>query len=189
MTITIHTLVMSMQLALAIVFAVAAWHKISNRSRFAEVLHSYDVIPAQAGRATYTILVLLLASAEIVVSTLLVSQAILGTTPVALTAAIALLSIYTLALARVYTRGDKKFDCGCAFAESSEITPGYFILRNVALISVCIFAYSVQVYHGESPALLFVALPFSLFLTFLYWSMDVLQENFQKANQIRSVYD
>lgn len=93
-------------LGLALLFGVAAGHKLADRERFLAVVKNYDLVPERlvplAGAAVM--------AAEIVAIMLLVLPPV--RTPGAYLS-VALLAAYALAIAINLLRGRTRIDCGC----------------------------------------------------------------------------
>jgi hypothetical protein len=118
---------LSIGLALALLFAAAAWHKASDRIRFHATLRGYGLLPRWFVAPVARFLPLLEAS-------IAVALLVPPTRPTAALAAIALLTAYTLAIAANLARGRRDIDCGC-FASSGRVPlSSWLVTRNVLLI-------------------------------------------------------
>ncbi len=118
---------LSLRLALALLFAAAAWHKVSDRVRFGATLRAYRLLPPWLVAPVARLLPL--AEAAIAIGFLypLTRQA-------AVFAAVPLLIVYTVAIAANLARGRREIDCGC-FASSARVPLStWLVVRNVILI-------------------------------------------------------
>jgi hypothetical protein len=114
---------------LALLFASAAWHKLSDLAAFRIVLHDYQVLP----------LALVTPATAIVIATELGLAATLPWAPSAPTAAwvaIALLGVYATAIGINLARGRRTLDCGCAPSAYRQPLSEWLLVRNAALILV-----------------------------------------------------
>lgn len=116
------------RLSLAVLFAQAAWHKLSDLGAFRRALYAYDLVP---DRALYFVSVALPLVEAAVVAALVV--------PAAATAggsgAFSLLAVYTAAIALNLARGKRDVDCGCGSkALSPRLGPGLVARNGVALV-------------------------------------------------------
>lgn len=118
---------LTLRTALALLFAAAAWHKVSDRSRFAASLDAYALLPA---RLVWPISLLLPA----LECSLAIGLLYATTREPAAIASMALLTLYTVAIATNLARGRRDMDCGC-FASSARVplTP-WLVVRNLVLI-------------------------------------------------------
>ena len=117
----------SLRIALALLFATAAWHKLSDRRRFEGSIRAYRLAPS----AWAPLLAWLLPLVEGAVALGLLHPPSHRTAAVA---AAATLSIYTVAVAVNLARGQRDIDCGC-FASTATVplSPG-LVGRNLGLI-------------------------------------------------------
>lgn len=119
---------LTLRTAFALLFAAAAWHKVSNRTRFAASLDAYALLPARLVAP----ISLLLPALECALAIGLLHAP--SREPAAI-ASMALLALYTGAIATNLARGRREMDCGC-FASSARVplTP-WLVVRNLVLIS------------------------------------------------------
>jgi uncharacterized membrane protein YphA (DoxX/SURF4 family) len=118
----------SLHLGFALLFITAARHKLSDRPRFAAAVRGYALLPARVS----TPLALLLPALEAAVALGLIVPA--WQRPAAITA-IALLLLYTGAIAISLARGRHRIDCGCFSSRGATPITGGLLGRNVALIA------------------------------------------------------
>jgi uncharacterized membrane protein YphA (DoxX/SURF4 family) len=117
----------SLRLALALLFAAAAWHKVSDRVRFGATVRAYRLMPPRLVSPVTQILPL--AEVSIAIG-LLYPQ----TQHAAAFAAVLLLVLYTVAIAANLALGRREIDCGC-FASSTRVPlSNGLVVRNVILI-------------------------------------------------------
>lgn len=118
---------LTLRVGLAILFAAAAWHKLSDRARFAASLRAYELLP----RRVLSPVAWLLPALECAIALGLLHAP--SREPAAL-ASMALLTVYTGAIAANLARGRREIDCGC-FASSARVPlSSWLIARNLILI-------------------------------------------------------
>lgn len=118
---------LSVCLALALLFAAAAWHKASDRIRFGAVVRAYDLLPSWLVAPAARLLPLLEASIAI-------GLLYPPSREVAAIAAVPLLALYTAAISVNIARGRREIDCGCFAASARVPLSNWLVLRNVVLI-------------------------------------------------------
>lgn len=118
---------LSICVALALLFAAAAWHKVSDRLRFGVALRAYDLLPSWlVAPVTW-----LLPGLEACIA---VGLAYPPTRRAAALAAGLLLMLYTVAIAVNLARGRREIDCGC-FASSARVPLSrWLVVRNLILV-------------------------------------------------------
>jgi hypothetical protein len=118
---------LSLCLGLALLFAVAAWHKVSDRARFRASLRGYRLLPSWLIPPVAWFLPV--AEASLVLGLLWPP-----TRQAAALGATLLLTLYSSAIAANLARGRREIDCGC-FASSAHVPiSGWLVGRNVMLI-------------------------------------------------------
>jgi hypothetical protein len=123
---------------LALLFAVAAWHKASDQARFAGVLRAYEVLPSWLALPATRLVPMLEAS---IAMGLLYAP----TRRAAALAAVTLLVAYTMAISLNLVRGRREIDCGCFAASSRVPLSNWLVLRNVVVIaSACTLLLPVR---------------------------------------------
>jgi len=131
--------------ALALVFAQAAWHKLRDLEGFASAVEAYHLMPASLAPLAAT----QLAAAELVlVGTLVLPPARAG----AALAALALLGVYSAAIAVNLARGRRDIDCGCTGPALRQPLSGWLLVRNAALIAVAAAAAAPTAPRALGPA-------------------------------------
>lgn len=118
-------------LGIALLFGIAAGHKLADRERFLAVLGNYDLVPARlvplAGMA--------IVAAEVGAALLLVLP------PVRTLGAylsVALLAAYALAIAINLLRGRTRIDCGCLGFGRHDRIAWTMVARNLVLIALAL---------------------------------------------------
>jgi hypothetical protein len=144
---------------LALLFALAAEHKLRAPHVFAERLREYAPLPARAALP--------------VAFAMGLGEAVLciGLAPrsaPAFIAAASLLAIYLAAMGVQLARGRRDLDCGCIAANGPQRLHPALLLRNLGLIGLALFAYpDVASPLGAAGLLLSLATGASLFLLWL----------------------
>lgn len=116
----------SLRCLLAVLFAIAAWHKASDPRRFTSTLDAYRLLPSWLSGAAARVLPV--AEVAVAVSLLLpvYRWAALG--------AVALLVLYSVAITINLARGRPEIDCGCFGPAARVPLSGALIARNALLI-------------------------------------------------------
>ena len=118
-------------LGLALLFGVAAGHKLADRARFLAVLGNYDLVPAGlvplAGMA--------IVAAEAAAALLLTLPPVRAH---GACVAVALLAAYALAIAINLLRGRTRIDCGCLGFGRHDRIAWTLVARNLALIALAL---------------------------------------------------
>jgi uncharacterized membrane protein len=129
---------LSLRLALALLFAAAAWHKVSDRIRFGATLRAYQLLPSWS-LAPFT---WLLSTAEALIALGLLLP---STRQAAAFGAGALLLLYAGAIGMNLIRGRRDIDCGC-FASSARVPlSNWLVARNAILIvAACLLVLPVR---------------------------------------------
>lgn len=119
--------------ALALVFAQAAWHKLRDIAAFSASVAAYELVAAPLAPLVAT----QLAAAELLlVGTLLLPPARTG----AAIGALALLALYSAAIATNLARGRRDLDCGCTGPALRQPLSGWLLARNAALAALALCA-------------------------------------------------
>lgn len=119
---------LTVRAALALLFAAAAWHKVSDRTRFAASLDAYALLPARLVSPSTWLLPALECS-------LAIGLLYAPTRAPTAIASMALLAVYAGAIAVNLARGRREIDCGC-FASSARVPLSpWLIARNLVLIA------------------------------------------------------
>jgi len=118
-----------LRVALALLFATAAWHKLRAPRAFAATLGEYRLLPAALVPAAAVAVV----AAELAGVTALVVSRRAG-----LAAAAAMLLVYATAVGVNLLRGRRHIDCGCAGSSARRPISGWLVGRNVALAAVAL---------------------------------------------------
>lgn len=130
-------------LSFALLFLLAAAHKLGDRNRFRANLDAYQILPAALGGFAAAAIPLMELLVGLGWLTLALSGAELLVIPLL---SAALLAAYTLAMAINLMRGRSYIDCGCSFARensatsanaSQKISSG-LIARNSILVALAL---------------------------------------------------
>src|SRR5438093_1201140 len=129
----------TLRMALALLFFVAAGHKLQDLGRFGATLAEYRLLPAR---------LVPLAAALVVAVEVAAAGALLvpGARAAGLLSAATLLLVYGAAVAINLARGRRHIDCGCAGPAGRRPISGALVARNAALAAVRALVY------GASPA-------------------------------------
>ena len=124
---------LTLRTAFALLFAVAASHKVRDPARFRATLADYRLLPAPFvwPAAMLTI------GAELAVAVVLFVSS--WRAPGPLTAA-ALLCVYAVAMAINLARGRRHLDCGCAGPAHRQPISGGLVVRNALLAATVLVA-------------------------------------------------
>jgi uncharacterized membrane protein YphA (DoxX/SURF4 family) len=120
------TIDLTLRTALALLFAVAALHKLRAPGRFRAILDDYRLVPAALGPPAAVLVV----AAELAVAAALLVPAL---RPVGGALAALLLGAYALAIGVNLARGRRDIDCGCAGPASRRTLSGGLVVRNAIL--------------------------------------------------------
>ena len=131
-------------MALALLFARAAYDKFMDLARFRAVLDAYSMLPV-ALLPVVTPLVPVMES--LLAATLLAACFLESLRPAAGLAAAALLITYALAIGVNLARGRKTLDCGCTPAGERRPIGGWMVARNAVL--ACLALASSSSGHGR----------------------------------------
>ena len=119
---------LSLRLALGLLFASAAWHKIQDRVRLDATVHAYDVLPSWMVAPVTELLPWI----EVSIALGLLYP---PTRQAAAAASVALLALYTAAIGVNLVRGRREIDCGC-FASSARVPlSNWLVARNAMLMA------------------------------------------------------
>lgn len=164
---------------IAVIFAHAGFSKLTpdNRVYYQTVIADYGLTP----QSWSSHLVLFIGSIEILIALLTILSL---TQTLGLMLASGLLTVYTLVFLKQLYQGKADMDCGCA-GPSAGVKIGFgLVLRNIALILVCVVAIiNFPVITTDSYLL---ALPLAIALILIYSSIEQLVTNKQKIQAIRN---
>jgi len=116
----------TLRAAFALLFLVAASHKLRDFGRFRTTLGDYRLLPG----AVVPLAAILVVGVEIAAAITLLASARRAPGPVA---AAALLVLYGVAIALNLARGRRHIDCGCAGPAVRRPISGWLVARNGAL--------------------------------------------------------
>lgn len=120
-------------LALALLFATAAAHKLGGRARFRSVLVNYRLLP----RALAPAAAIAVIGAELAAAALLVASPLRA---IGVGLAVALLVAYALALALNLARGRTWIDCGCLGFGRHDHIAWSMVARNLVFAGLALLA-------------------------------------------------
>lgn len=115
--------------ALALLFLVAAAHKLGDAGRFAATLVEYRLLPARS----VPLVARLVPAAEVAVAVALGGRRAAG-----LLAAAGMLLLYAGAIGINLARGRRHIDCGCAGPATRRPISGWLVARNLALAAAAL---------------------------------------------------
>ncbi|NWN91159.1 methylamine utilization protein MauE [Marinobacter adhaerens] len=123
----------SAALALSVIFASAASHKLRHPHWFRRQVHEYELIPGRLVPA---------AARALPATELLIAAGLLWSTsrPYAGVMALLLVSLYGVAIAINLARGRKDIDCGCSGPAMRQPLQPALLARNLALAIVALGA-------------------------------------------------
>ena len=121
----------TLRMALALLFFVAAGHKLQDLGRFGATLAEYRLLPAR---------LVPLAAALVVAVEVAAAGALLvpGARAAGLLSAATLLVVYGAAVAINLARGRRHIDCGCAGPAGRRPISGALVARNAALATLAL---------------------------------------------------
>jgi hypothetical protein len=136
----------ALRLALALLLASAALHKLRDLASFRAAVAGYALVPeALSGAIAGT-----LACVEASLAAALVAPAAWGVRTVALGGCAALVGLYALAIGANLARGRRDIDCGCAGHAGRQTLSGWLLARNGLLAAtalVCLGGASSRPLH------------------------------------------
>lgn len=116
--------------AFALLFILAAMHKLRSVSEFSDIVKGYNIVPLWAVAGVGIMLPLF----EAFVAAMLLLFPVVG-----IAAASALLTAYGLVIAFNIARGNTQIDCGCSWGSAKTAFPALtwaLVLRNILLVIV-----------------------------------------------------
>jgi len=121
----------TLRTALALLFAVAAVHKLRDLERFRAMVAAYRILPTAVAAPAAASLV----AVESVLAAALLAPAL---RTASLVAAAAMLVTYGAAIAINLARGRRDLDCGCAGPAVRRPISGWLVARNAALATMAL---------------------------------------------------
>lgn len=119
----------TLRVVLAVIFLVAAGHKLSDLPGFRATLDEYRLLPRRLhAPAAVTFPVV-----ELVVALALLTD---GTASIAALMSLVLLCLYTLAIGVNLLRGRRDIDCGCSGPAMKQTLSEWLLVRNGVLLVV-----------------------------------------------------
>lgn len=130
----IHPIIsLSASLMLAAILLAAASHKLRAPHRFARQIGGYDLLPAGASAMAARAVSMV----EMLIAVALLVPMLRGWGAVG---AVALLLLYTGAIAINLLRGRRDIDCGCSGPGLERPLTGALIVRNAVLVALAVLA-------------------------------------------------
>jgi len=123
----------ALRAAFALLFLVAANHKLRDPGRFRTTLAEYRLLPGPV----VPLAAMLVIGVEVVVAIALLAPARRAPGPVA---AAAVLAVYGAAIAVNLARGRRHIDCGCVGPAVRRPISGWLVARNAALAAAALAA-------------------------------------------------
>jgi uncharacterized membrane protein YphA (DoxX/SURF4 family) len=150
-------------------FLVSGWHKLGELNDFTRSISDYELVPASW--------------APLLARGLMVAELALGlgllialTRTPALLLSIALMSIYTLAIAINIFRGRRDLNCGCSGPGREQTIDSWLLGRNLFIIAFGIFSMTVLVDQPQT-LLWQLALPGAVITILMYHIFNQLHAN------------
>jgi hypothetical protein len=162
--------VIAAALAVAVILASAATHKLRAPARFANQVEDYQLLPRSLVRPVAR----LLPFVEVAVAFALLVPASRGTA--ALVAAV-LLAGYAGAISINLWRGRRDIDCGCAGPEQAQPIRPVLLARNAVLVSLALVASLAPLSRELGIFDSFVVIAASAVALLLYAAADGLMAN------------
>ncbi len=161
---------LSLAWGLATVFAIGLWHKVQAPAAFLATLRQYRVLPAPL-HAPAAILVVLMEAILVLALLVAAQRTIVGW------AAVAVLGLYSVAIAINLVRGRRDIDCGCSGPALRQTLSGALLWRNGALMglagALCLEGQARELYWLD----VCVALAFAASVLLLYTASNQLIAN------------
>ncbi|MGE8063633.1 MauE/DoxX family redox-associated membrane protein [Pseudomonas sp. NPDC089569] len=157
-------------IAIAVLLASAATHKVRAPGRFARQLADYQLLPEALVRPTARLVPLL----ELAIAFALLVPVTRGWA--ALSAA-SLLALYAAAMGINLWRGRRDIDCGCAGPDQAQPLRPVLLLRNSVLVALALLASVAPVVRDMTVFDGFVTLACATVALLIYAAADGLMAN------------
>ena len=154
-------------LAVALLFAAAALHKLRDWSRFSGILADYRLLPSALVIPGAALIVLL----EVATVALLLAPAL---RPVGGLLAGTLLVAYALGIAINLRRGRTTLDCGCVSAGHRRRIHRSMVVRNLLLAASMLLVVVPATARGVTPLDLLTVAGVTIVVVLLYLTIDTL---------------
>ena len=154
-------------LAVALLFAAAALHKLRDWSRFSGILADYRLLPSAFVTPGASLIVLL----EVATVALLLAP---GLRPVGGLLAGTLLVVYAVGIAINLRRGRTTLDCGCVSAGHRRRIHRSMVVRNLLLAAAMLLVVVPPTSRGLMPLDLLTMAGVTLVVVLLYLTIDTL---------------
>lgn len=181
LSLTITVLEAAFLLLLAVIFIVAARHKIMSRCEFGNIVSEYKVVPAEL----LPFIVWLIPLLELAIAALIFTPH----AQIGLALAASLLTLYSALMLVTLWRGIRLADCGCGDPSRRNELNSWPVVRNVLLSVIAMLIY-VQPFSWR--ALPITAWPIILaagvFLVLLYYALEQLLNNQHNKKLLEARY-
>jgi len=154
-------------LAVALLFAAAALHKLRDWSRFSGIVGDYRLLPSALVIPGAALIVLL----EVATVALLLAPAL---RPVGGLLAGTLLVVYALGIAINLQRGRTTLDCGCVSAAHRRRIDRSMVVRNLLLAASMLLVVVPSTARGVTPLDLLTIAGVTTVVVLLYLTTDTL---------------
>jgi len=154
-------------LAVALLFAAAALHKLRDWSRFSGIVGDYRLLPPALVTPGASLIVLL----EVATVALLLAPAL---RPVGGLLAGTLLVVYALGIAINLRRGRTTLDCGCVSAGHRRRIHRSMVVRNLLLAASMLLVVVPSTARGVTPLDVLTVAGVTIVVVLLYLTTDTL---------------
>lgn len=165
--------------AVALILMIGAIDKLRDRELFEAIVENYRVLPPGPASRWFAAL---LPVAEIATAGMLLWPSMRGTGALA---AVALLSMFSLAIALSLLRGRRDVDCGCGGASGRQTLAWWLIVRNAALALLALIGAGDGAVRDLAWLDAFTAVAGTLALLALYVFFNQLGANAPRLNSLR----
>jgi len=157
------------RLAMAAIFAQASVHALRDWATYTAIVENYRLVPPPAARLAAGIL----PAAELAAATLLLIPATGTAGP---TLGLALMALFTLAIAINVARGRVRIDCGCGGASGQQLSAA-LVVRNLLLGALLAATAAAPLPRSIDAGFAVGALGAAAFLVALYFAANQLMAN------------
>lgn len=157
------------RLAMAAIFAQAAFHSLRDWPTYAAVVENYRLAPAPAARLAARVL----PAGEIVAAALLLIPSLRFAGP---SLGLLLMGAFTAAVAVNVARDRVQIDCGCGGASGQQVSAA-LVLRNLLLCGLLAASMAAPVPHTIDAAFVVGVLGAAGFAVLLYFAANQLMAN------------
>ncbi len=169
--------------ALISIFLLSSLHKLKQQEKFHEAILSFQMVPLKAAKfASRSIPWVELSAVFLSVYSALTFSSQYTVWPLLL-----MLMGYSVVLLSVKVRKLELNDCGCSFAQSTTVVSiGFLLVRNTLLIIAgLVVCFSAVNLTQASLVMWVLGLLFSGFLVLMYFSLDLLINNYSSLKTLQ----